>query len=87
VIAVAARSVRTTSSAVAAGLLLGGGIGNLLDRLLRAPGPLRDGGGSRVGAAQAGDAFDQGGLAGTVGTASGPPSRLQMLMSDPNGAD
>ncbi|HEY1567025.1 MAG TPA: signal peptidase II [Solirubrobacteraceae bacterium] len=36
-------SVRTTSYAVALGLLLGGGIGNLLDRLLRAPGPLRGG--------------------------------------------
>jgi signal peptidase II len=35
--------VRTTSFAVALGLLLGGGIGNLLDRLLRAPGPLRGG--------------------------------------------
>src|SRR5690348_13162038 len=34
-ILVAARSVRTTSNAVAIGLLLGGGIGNLLDRLLR----------------------------------------------------
>lgn len=43
VICVAAWSVRTTSFAVAAGLLLGGGIGNLLDRLLRAPGPLRGG--------------------------------------------
>lgn len=43
VIGVAARSVRTTSFAVAGGLLLGGGIGNLLDRLLRAPGPLRGG--------------------------------------------
>jgi signal peptidase II len=43
VICVAARSVRTTSLAVAAGLLLGGGVGNLLDRLLRAPGPLRGG--------------------------------------------
>ena len=43
VIGVAARSVRTTSFAVAAGLLLGGGIGNLLDRLLSAPGPLRGG--------------------------------------------
>jgi signal peptidase II len=42
-IGVAARSARTTSFAVAAGLLLGGGIGNLLDRLLRAPGPLRGG--------------------------------------------
>jgi signal peptidase II len=35
--------VRTTSYAIATGLLLGGGIGNLLDRLLRAPGPLRGG--------------------------------------------
>ena len=42
-ILVAAWSVRTTSQAVAIGLLLGGGIGNLLDRLLRAPGPLRGG--------------------------------------------
>jgi Signal peptidase (SPase) II len=42
-ILVAAWSVRTTSHAVAIGLLLGGGIGNLLDRLLRAPGPLRGG--------------------------------------------
>ncbi len=42
-ITVAARLVRTTSYAVAVGLLLGGGIGNLLDRLLRAPGPLRGG--------------------------------------------
>jgi signal peptidase II len=42
-ILVAAQSVRTTSYAVAIGLLLGGGIGNLLDRLLRAPGPLRGG--------------------------------------------
>ncbi len=42
-IAVAGWSVRTTSYAVAIGLLLGGGIGNLLDRLLRAPGPLRGG--------------------------------------------
>jgi signal peptidase II len=40
---VAAWSVRTTSFAVALGLLLGGGIGNLLDRLLGAPGPLRGG--------------------------------------------
>ncbi len=40
---VVAWSVRTTSYAVAAGLVLGGGIGNLLDRLLRAPGPLRGG--------------------------------------------
>jgi signal peptidase II len=42
-IAVAGWSVRTTSYAVATGLLLGGGIGNLLDRLLGAPGPLRGG--------------------------------------------
>jgi signal peptidase II len=42
-IASVAWSVRTTSYAVAIGLLLGGGIGNLLDRLLRAPGPLRGG--------------------------------------------
>jgi signal peptidase II len=42
-ITVAAWHVRTTSYAVATGLLLGGGIGNLLDRLLRAPGPLRGG--------------------------------------------
>ena len=35
--------VRTTSYAVAVALLLGGGAGNLLDRLLRAPGPLRGG--------------------------------------------
>lgn len=42
-ITVAAWSVRTISYAVATGLLLGGGIGNLLDRLLRAPGPLRGG--------------------------------------------
>jgi signal peptidase II len=42
-IAFVARSVRTTSYAVAIGLLLGGGVGNLLDRLLRAPGPLRGG--------------------------------------------
>jgi signal peptidase II len=36
-------SVRTVSYAVAIGLLLGGGVGNLSDRLLRAPGPLRGG--------------------------------------------
>jgi signal peptidase II len=35
--------VRSTSYAVAVALLLGGGVGNLLDRLLRAPGPLRGG--------------------------------------------
>jgi signal peptidase II len=42
IVAVATR-VRTTTAAVAVGLLLGGGTGNLLDRLLRAPGPLRGG--------------------------------------------
>jgi signal peptidase II len=42
-IALVAWSVRTTSYAVAIGLLLGGGVGNLMDRLLRAPGPLRGG--------------------------------------------
>ena len=42
-IVLVAGSVRTTSYAVAVGLLLGGGVGNLLDRLLRAPGPLRGG--------------------------------------------
>jgi signal peptidase II len=35
--------VRSRTAAVAGGLMLGGGIGNLLDRLLRAPGPLRGG--------------------------------------------
>jgi signal peptidase II len=35
--------VATTMSAVAVGLLLGGAIGNLLDRLLREPAPLRGG--------------------------------------------
>jgi signal peptidase II len=35
--------VRSTSYAVAVALLLGGGVGNLLDRLLRAPGPMRGG--------------------------------------------
>lgn len=43
IILVAARSVRSARYAVAIGLLLGGGIGNLLDRLLRSPGPLRGG--------------------------------------------
>lgn len=42
-IALLAGRVRTTSAAIAVGLLLGGGVGNLLDRLLRAPGPLRGG--------------------------------------------
>lgn len=35
--------VTSTVGAVAVGLLLGGAIGNLLDRLLREPGPLRGG--------------------------------------------
>jgi signal peptidase II len=38
-----ATRVRTPGAALAVGLLLGGGLGNLLDRLLRAPGPLRGG--------------------------------------------
>lgn len=41
--AVLASRVRTTPFALAVGLALGAGIGNLLDRLLRAPGPLRGG--------------------------------------------
>lgn len=43
VMLVAVARVRTTFAALALGLMLGGGIGNLLDRLLRAPGPLRGG--------------------------------------------
>jgi signal peptidase II len=43
VIAVLATRVRTSTAAIAVGLLLGGGVGNLLDRLLSAPGPLRGG--------------------------------------------
>jgi signal peptidase II len=43
VLALAATRVRTFGSAIAVGLLLGGGIGNGLDRLLRAPGPLHGG--------------------------------------------
>jgi signal peptidase II len=34
---------RSRATAIGAGLLLGGGVSNLLDRLLRAPGPLRGG--------------------------------------------
>ena len=43
VLAFVATRVRTTGAALAVGLLLGGGIGNGLDRLLRAPGPLEGG--------------------------------------------
>jgi signal peptidase II len=43
VLTVVATRVRTTGAALAVGLLLGGGIGNGLDRLLRAPGPLEGG--------------------------------------------
>jgi signal peptidase II len=39
----AATKVRSKPMAIAVGLLLGGGIGNGLDRLLRAPGPLHGG--------------------------------------------
>lgn len=42
-LAAGATRVRSRITAVAVGLLLGGGVGNLLDRLLRAPGPLRGG--------------------------------------------
>jgi signal peptidase II len=42
-LAVAATRVRTTGTALAVGLLLGGGLGNGLDRLLRAPGPFEGG--------------------------------------------
>ena len=42
-LAFAATRVRTRGAALAVGLLLGGGIGNGLDRLLRAPGPLHGG--------------------------------------------
>lgn len=42
-LALAATRVRSTGAALAVGLLLGGGIGNGLDRLLRAPGPLEGG--------------------------------------------
>lgn len=45
VAALAAGATRTRSRSMAAaiGLMLGGGVGNLLDRVLRAPGPLRGG--------------------------------------------
>ena len=43
VIGFATTRARTLTTAITMGLLLGGGIGNLLDRLLRAPGPFRGG--------------------------------------------
>jgi signal peptidase II len=43
VIAAMLCAIRTRSAAVALGLLLGGGIGNLIDRLVTSPGPLRGG--------------------------------------------
>jgi signal peptidase II len=43
VLAFLATRVRSTTAALAVGLLLGGGIGNGLDRLLRAPAPLHGG--------------------------------------------
>lgn len=43
VMALAVRRVGTTGTAIALGLLLGGGAGNMVDRLTRAPGPLRGG--------------------------------------------
>lgn len=43
VIAILGTRVQTIIGAIAVGLLLGGGIGNVLDRLLSAPGPLRGG--------------------------------------------
>jgi signal peptidase II len=43
VIAGLAFTVRARSTAIALGLLLGGGIGNLIDRLVTSPGPLRGG--------------------------------------------
>jgi signal peptidase II len=43
VLAVLATRVRTTGAALAVGLLLGGGLGNGLDRVLREPGPLYGG--------------------------------------------
>jgi signal peptidase II len=43
VIAALATRVRAKSTAIAIGLLLGGGIGNLIDRLVTSPGPLQGG--------------------------------------------
>jgi signal peptidase II len=42
-IAVVATMVRGTTTAITCGLLLGGGLGNVIDRLVTAPGPLRGG--------------------------------------------
>lgn len=42
-VAAGATRMRSRIMATAVGLMLGGGVGNLLDRLLRAPGPLRGG--------------------------------------------
>jgi signal peptidase II len=42
-VALIATRVRTATAAIGVGLLLGGGLGNLLDRLLRAPAPLHGG--------------------------------------------
>jgi signal peptidase II len=42
-ISFAATRVSSRLAAIAVGLLLGGGVGNMLDRLLRAPAPLRGG--------------------------------------------
>ncbi len=42
-LAALATQVRTTSAAIAVGLLLGGGLGNGLDRMLRDPGPFQGG--------------------------------------------
>jgi signal peptidase II len=43
VMAFAVTRVRSVTTALVLGLLLGGGVGNMLDRLLRAPGPLHGG--------------------------------------------
>jgi signal peptidase II len=42
-LAAGATRMRSRIMAAAIGLMLGGGVGNLLDRVLRAPGPLRGG--------------------------------------------
>jgi signal peptidase II len=42
-LAAGATRMRSRTMAAAIGLMLGGGVGNLLDRVLRAPGPLRGG--------------------------------------------